>query len=122
MFQGEPGTAYIHGMKLSPSEDEALNRTVKRMEERQLLHSALPLIAIGIGIGWLYVFLGVELRRYWVGSGLAFAGAVLAGVGYVARLRENRRPGDPTTRRYPLLFLAWVLVLAGAVIPPYSSR
>ena len=104
------------------SRNEALNRTVKQMEWWQLLRSAFPLIAIGIGIGWLYAVLGFDVRRFWVGSGLAFTGAVLASLGYAGRLREIRQPGDPTTRHYPLLFLAWVLVLAGAIIPPYTAR
>lgn len=104
------------------SADEALNRTVKQMERRQLLRSVVPLIALGIGIGGLYVSFGMTMARYWVGSGLAFAGAGLALFGYLGRLRETARPGDPTTRHYPLIFLAWGLVLAGAIIPPYSSR
>lgn len=104
------------------SADENLNQTVKQMEGWQLLRSAVPLIAIGIGIGWMYAVVGADLRRYWWGSGLAFTGAALALVGYLGRLREIRKPGDPNTRHYPLIFLAWVLVLAGAIIPPYSSR
>jgi drug/metabolite transporter (DMT)-like permease len=104
------------------SRNEALNRTVKQMEWWQLLRSAFPLIAIGIGIGGLYLYLGSISARFWVGSGLAFTGAVLASIGYVGRLREIRQPGDPTTRHYPLLFLAWALVLAGVFIPPFSAR
>lgn len=103
------------------SVDEPVDRTVKQMEWWQLLRSAVPLIAIGLGIGWLYAVIGVDSRRFWVGSGLAFAGSALALVGYVGRLREIRRPGEPTTRHYPLIFLAWLLVLAGAVIPPYTA-
>lgn len=102
--------------------NESLNSSVKQMESWQLLRSAVPLIAIGIGIGWLYAVLGADARLFWLGSGLAFTGAVLGMVGYAGRLREIRRPGDPTTRHYPLLFLAWVLVLAGAIIPPYTAR
>jgi uncharacterized membrane protein YidH (DUF202 family) len=103
------------------SADEPLDRAVKQAEWRQLLRSAVPLIAIGVGIGWLYAVIGVDSRRFWVGSGLAFAGAALALVGCARRLREVRRPGEPTTRHYPLILLAWVLVLAGAVIPPYTA-
>lgn len=106
----------------SDSANEALNRTVKQVEWWQLLRSAVPLIAIGIGIGWLYAVLGADVRRFWVGSALAFSGAVLALIGYLGRLRELRRPGEPNTRHYPLIFLAWVLVLAGAIIPPYTAR
>ncbi len=102
--------------------EEPLNRTVKQIEWWQLLRSAVPLIAIGLGIGWLYAVIGVDSRRFWVGSGLAVAGSVLALIGYVGRLREIRGPGEPTTRHYPLIFLAWVLVLAGAIIPPYTAR
>jgi uncharacterized membrane protein YidH (DUF202 family) len=103
------------------SADEPLDRAVKQAEWRQLLRSAVPLIAIGVGIGWLYAVIGADSRRFWVGSGLAFTGAALALVGYAGRLREIRRPGEPTTRHYPLILLAWVLVLAGAVIPPYTA-
>jgi len=86
--------------------DEARNRTVKRLEWWQPLDSVFPLSqsASGSGSGgstpsWASTW------RFWVGSGLAFAGAVLAVIGYVGRLREVRQPGDPTTRHYPLLFL-----------------
>jgi hypothetical protein len=110
---------------MAPGHDarnEALNRTVKQMEWWQLLRSAFPLIAIGLGVGGLYLYFGTISARYWVGSGLALAGAVLASIGYTGRLREIRQPGDPTTRHYQLIFLAWVLVLAGAIIPPYTAR
>ncbi|UUZ58787.1 hypothetical protein [Nocardioides sp. B-3] len=63
---------------MTPSNDsagEALNRTVKQIEWWQLLRSAVPLIAIGIGIGGLYLYFGATSSRYWVGSGLAFTGA-----------------------------------------------
>lgn len=109
---------------MTPSSDpsnEALNRTVKQAEWWQLLRSAVPLIAIGVGIGGLYLYFGATSSRYWLGSGLAFTGAALGMVGYIGRLREIRRPGDPNTRHYPLIFLAWVLVLAGAAIPPYTA-
>lgn len=104
------------------SADEHLNQTVKQMEWWQLLRSAVPLIAIGIGIGSLYLYFGATSSRYWVGSGLTYAGAVMALIGYVGRLRELRKPGDPNTKHYPLIFSAWVLVLAGAIIPPYTAR
>ncbi len=102
--------------------DEAMDRAIKDLERWQLLRRVVPLIASGIGIGWLYADLGIDVHRFWWGSGLAFSGAVLGTVGFVAKWRETCQPGAPTTRHYPLLVLAGALIVVGVFLPPYSLR
>lgn len=108
---------------LTPEHDEALNRTVKQLEWWQLLRSAFPLVAAGLGVALMYTLIATgegAPEEFWIGPPLALAGSACAVVGYAGRLREIRRPGAPTTRYYPLLFLGWVLVAAGALVPPYA--
>lgn len=108
---------------LSPTEDAALNRAVGQLEWWSLLRSALPLIAAGIGVAIMYSSLARGeggMREFWIGPPLALAGSLCAVVGYAGRLREIRKSGEPNTRYYPWLFVGWVLVAAGALIPPYS--
>lgn len=110
---------------LAPAEDEALNRTVKQLEFWQLLRGAFPLCFVGFGVAGLYGWVGFldeHTRVFLVGVPLALAGSVSAIVGYVGRLREIRRPGEPTTQHYPWLFIGWALVVAGLFIPPVLAR
>lgn len=103
--------------------DERLDRTVKGLEWWQLLRSAVPLIAAGLGGAALYAVLASSEdgpREFWFGPPLMLAGACCAVLGYRGRLREIRRPGESTARHYPWLFLGWALVVAGLLIPPYA--
>ena len=109
---------------LTPAQDDAVNRAVGQLEWWSLLRSALPLIAAGIGVAIMYAGMATgegAMREFWIGPPLALAGSLCALIGYVGRLREIRRSGEPNTRYYPWLFVGWVLVAAGALIPPYSA-
>ena len=57
---------------------------------------------------------------FWLGVPLALLGSALAAFGYRGRLREIRSPVPSTGRHYPWLFLGWVCVVAGLLIPPYA--
>lgn len=107
----------------APAATSPLDRTVKQLEKAQLLRSALPLIAAGLGFTWVYAYLAASsgMRVFWVGVPLALAGSGCAAIGYRGRLREIRSPGPSTGRHYPWLFIGWALVLAGALVPPYAS-
>ena len=100
---------------------DPVDRTVKQLELDQLLRSALPLIAAGLGIAGLYAYLASssDLAAFWIGPPLALLGSILAVIGYRGRLREIRSPAPSTGRHYPWLFLGWACVVAGALIPPY---
>lgn len=109
----------------APSSEESatpLDQTVKQLESWQLLRSALPLIAAGLGLAGLYTFFATssELAEFWIGVPLGLLGSLLAAIGYRGRLREIRSPQPSTGRHYPWLFLGWACVLAGALIPPYA--
>ena len=98
-----------------------LDRTVKGLESAQLLRSAVPLIAAGIGVSWMYTSVALDdAPRFWIGVPLALVGTACAIIGYLGRLREIRSPRPSTGRHYPWLFIGWALVLAGLLIPPYS--
>ncbi|MDR7251921.1 hypothetical protein J2X46_000897 [Nocardioides sp. BE266] len=101
---------------------DPVDRTVKRLERAQLLRSAVPLIAAGLGVAGLYAYLAASsgLGAFWIGPPLALAGSALATIGYRGRLREIRSPSPSTGRHYPWLFLGWVCVVAGALVPPYA--
>ena len=92
------------------------------MENNQLLRSALPLIAAGIGTGGLYISFATSsgLWLFWIGAVLGPVGSVLAAIGYRGRLREIRSPVPSTGRHYPWLFLGWLCVIAGLLVPPYA--
>lgn len=99
-----------------------LDHTVKGLESAQLLRSAVPLIAAGIGVAGLYTFIATStgIGEFWIGAVLGPIGSVLAAIGYRSRLREIRRPVPSTGRHYPWLFVGWVCVIAGLLIPPYA--
>lgn len=98
-----------------------LDHTVKRLESWQLLRSAVPLIAAGVGVAGLYTCLATsDLGQLWIDVPLGLLGSVLAAIGYRGRLREIRSPDPPTRRHYPGLFLGWLCVIAVLLIPPYS--
>jgi hypothetical protein len=101
---------------------DPVDRTVKQLELNQLLRSALPLIAAGLGVAGLYTSLAMtsDLAAFWIGPPLALAGSVFAVIGYRGRLGEIRSPVPSTGRHYPWLFLGWACVVAGALIPPYA--
>jgi uncharacterized membrane protein YidH (DUF202 family) len=100
----------------------SLDHTVKRLESWQLLRSAVPLIAAGIGVAGLYTYFATmsDLDQFWIGVPLGLLGSALAAIGYRGRLREIRSPVPSTGRHYPWLFLGWVCVVAGLLIPPYA--
>lgn len=107
------------------SEDGAatpLDLTVKRLESSQLLRSALPLIAAGLGVAGLYAYFATSsgLTEFWIGVLLGLLGSSFAAIGYRRRLREIRSRGPSTGRHYPWLFLGWVCVVAGLLTPPYA--
>lgn len=101
---------------------DPVDSTVKQLELNQLLRSALPLIAAGLGVAGLYTSLAMtsDLGAFWIGPPLALAGSGFAAIGYRGRLREIRSPVPSTGRHYPWLFLGWACVVAGALIPPYA--
>lgn len=51
---------------------------------------------------------------------LALAGSAFAAIGYRGRRRDIRSPVPSTGRHYPWLFLGWVCVVAGLLVPPYT--
>jgi uncharacterized membrane protein YidH (DUF202 family) len=95
---------------------------VKRLESMQLLRSAVPLIAAGLGVAGLYTYFATtsDLEQFWIGVPLALLGSALAAFGYRGRLREIRSPVPSTGRHYPWLFLGWLCVIAGLLVPPYA--
>lgn len=99
-----------------------VDRTVKQLEWWQLLRSAVPLIAAGLGVAGLYTFfaLSSDVPQFWIGVPLGLLGSACALLGYRGRLREIRSPQESTGRHYPWLFLGWVLVVAGLLVPPYA--
>lgn len=113
----DPESTDRHGATASP-----LDQTVKRLESWQLLRSAVPLIAAGLGVAGLYAYLASSsgLGEFWVGVPLGLVGSALAAFGYRGRLREIRSPQPSTGRHYPWLFLGWLCVIAGLLIPPYA--
>lgn len=99
-----------------------VDQTVKRLENWQLLRSAVPLIAAGLGVAALYTYFATssDLTEFWIGVPLGLIGSAFAAFGYRGRLREIRSPSPSTARHYPWLFLGWVCVIAGLLIPPYA--
>lgn len=99
-----------------------VDQAVKRLESWQLLRSAVPLIAAGLGVAGLYTFFATssDLAEFWIGVPLGLLGSALAALGYRGRLREIRSPRPSSGRHYPWLFLGWVCVVAGLLIPPYA--
>lgn len=95
---------------------------LKTLERVRLLYTAMPLIAAGLGVAVLYAWLAASsgLPQFWFGPGLAGPGAALLASGYAGRLREFRSRTEPTSRHYPLLLVGGVLVVAGALVPPYA--
>jgi hypothetical protein len=105
------------------AEDERLNRSIKQVEWWLLLRSAFPLVLAGLGVAGLYTFLATSsegVEEFWIGVPLGVAGSLCALIGYRGRLREIRDPGEPNARHYPWLFIGWVLVVAGLLVPPYA--
>ena len=102
--------------------EQPLDRTVKALEAGQLLRSALPLIAAGVGVAWLYATLAVtsDLPVFWTGVPLGLLGSTLASIGYRRRLLEIRSSRPSTGQHYWLLFAGWACVVAGMLIPPYA--
>ncbi len=98
-----------------------MDRAVKGMEHRQLLRSAVPLIAAGLGVAGLYACLAASsgVTEFWIGVPLGLLGAAFASVGYLGRLREIRSPRPSTGRHYPWLFLGWACIIGGLLVPPY---
>lgn len=99
-----------------------VDQTVKRLESGQLLRSAVPLIAAGLGVAGLSASFATSsgLDEFWIGVPLGLIGSASAAFGYRGRLREIRSPRPSTGRHYPWLFLGWVCVMAGLLIPPYA--
>ena len=120
----EVHVSFQGGEASDPSEATAtpLDQTVKRLESWQLLRSAVPLIAAGLGVAGLCTFFATssDLSEFWVGVPLGLLGSTLAAIGYRGRLRKIRSPRPSTGRHYLWLFLGWLCVIAGLLIPPYA--
>lgn len=101
----------------------AADRVVKQAEWWSLLRSAVPLIAAGLGISWLYSYFAAssDVGIFWLGPALGVPGSICAVIGYRGRLREIRSTRPSDARHYPWLFIGWVLVAAAALVPPYAS-
>ena len=101
--------------------ERSIDQTVKHAESRQLLRSAVPLIAAGVGVAGLYASFAAtsDLVVFWIGVPLGLLGSALAAVGYWRRLEEIRSPRPSTGRHYVWLFTGWACVVAGLLIPPY---
>jgi uncharacterized membrane protein YidH (DUF202 family) len=102
--------------------EQPLDRMAKELESRQLLRSAVPLIAAGVGVAGLYASFAAtsDLAVFWIGVPLGLLGSALAAVGYWRRLEEIRSPRPSTGRHYAWLFAGWACVVAGLLIPPYA--
>ena len=102
--------------------DPLVHEELKRLERERLFRIVMPLIAAGVGVSWLYAWLALTtgLSQFWFGPGFAGLGAVSCSVGYALRLREARSTVEPTSRHYAWLFLGGLLVLLGALVPPYA--
>ena len=97
------------------------DQVIKQAEWWRLLRFAGPLIAAGLGVAWLYTYLGFSAPVFWVGPPLALTGSVCAAIGYRRRLREIASPDEPTARHYSWLLTGGALILAGLLIPPYTA-
>jgi hypothetical protein len=107
---------------LTSAADERLNQTIKQLEWWQLLRSAVPLVGAGLGAAGMnasFAVVGEGVGVFWIGVPLAVAGSVCAVIGYRGRLHEIRKPGEPNAKHYPWLFIGWLLVVAGLLVPPY---
>lgn len=102
--------------------DAQVHEELKRLERARLFRIVMPLIAAGVGVSWLYAWLALtsDLTPFWFGPGFAGLGAVSCSVGYALRLREARSPVEPPSRHYAWMFLGGLLVLLGALVPPYA--
>lgn len=102
--------------------EQSLDRAVKALESRQLLRSALPLVAAGPGMAGLYASFALtsDLAVFWIGVPLGLLGSTLAAIGYRRRLLEIRSPRPSSGRHYSWLFAGWACVVAGMLIPPYA--
>jgi uncharacterized membrane protein YidH (DUF202 family) len=98
-----------------------MDQAVKHAESRQLLRSAVPVMAAGVGVAGLYASFAAtgDLVVFWIGVPLGLLGSALAAVGYRRRLEEIRSPRPSTGRHYAWLFAGWACVAAGLLIPPY---
>ena len=103
--------------------DARLNAGIKSIERRLLLRSMLPLIALGVtgAIGYVLIASSTGVSEFWIGPPLMLAGSVVGFVGFRRRLAELRTYDAPNTRHFPWLFLAWCLLAAGLLIPPYTA-
>jgi uncharacterized membrane protein YidH (DUF202 family) len=101
--------------------ERSIDQAVKHAESRQLLRSAVPLIAAGVGVAGLYASFAMtsDLAVFWIGAPLGLFGSALAAIGYWRRLEEIRSPRPSTGRHYAWLFAGWACVVAGLLIPPY---
>ena len=102
--------------------ERSIDQAVKRAESRQLLRSAVPLIAAGVGVAGLYASFAAtsDLAVFWISVALGLLGSALAAIGYWRRLKEIRSPYPSTGRHYAWLFAGWTCVIAGLLIPPYA--
>lgn len=96
---------------------------LKLVEWFPLVRASTGLVALSLGIGWLYGSLAwsSDLDVLWMSPPLALVAAVLGVVGGVRRLREIRSPDLPNTRHYWMLVLGGVLLAVAALAPWYIA-
>ena len=94
---------------------------LKLIEWFPLVRASTGLVALSLGIGWLYGWLAwtSDLDVLWMSPPLALVAAALGVVGGVRRLREIRSPDLPNTRHYWMLVLGGVLLGVAAMAPWY---
>lgn len=110
-----------HDDRIDPRFSEAEIRTIKSVEWFQLVRAGLPMLAGGLGVAGLYLFLGLtsEVKTVLVGPPIALLGTAVGFVGIRRRFREMRSATVASTRGYGLIFLGYALIVAGMLVPLY---
>jgi uncharacterized membrane protein YidH (DUF202 family) len=105
--------------RIDPRYSEAEVRTIKSVEWFQLVRAGFPMLAAGLGVAGLYLFLGLtsDVRTILLGPPIALLGTVVGLVGLRRRFRELRSTTTASTLGYGLVFLGYALVVMGMLVP-----